>query len=154
MYKLAKGACPRSYGVNVARLAGLPESVLQRATSFSSGMEARRISRTSTSSMRPAVAAVGHGPDCNLSRRSGTCTDDAMQDIQLSVAAKANQGGLSPNAGVHDTCNTDIPAASQQVLSKLKDIVQATVGNLASNKGCWLLNDIKEAQRQALLMMS
>ncbi|KAK9844444.1 hypothetical protein WJX74_002610 [Apatococcus lobatus] len=40
LYKLAQGACPRSYGVNVARLAGLPESVLQRATSFASGREA------------------------------------------------------------------------------------------------------------------
>ena len=28
LHKLAPGACPKSYGVNVARLAGLPESVL------------------------------------------------------------------------------------------------------------------------------
>lgn len=31
LYKLTKGACPKSYGVNVARLAGLPESVVKRA---------------------------------------------------------------------------------------------------------------------------
>ncbi|KAI5077327.1 hypothetical protein GOP47_0007151 [Adiantum capillus-veneris] len=31
LYKLASGACPKSYGVNVARIAGMPESVLKRA---------------------------------------------------------------------------------------------------------------------------
>ncbi|XP_071726644.1 DNA mismatch repair protein MSH6 [Rutidosis leptorrhynchoides] len=31
LYKLTCGACPRSYGVNVARLAGLPDAVLQKA---------------------------------------------------------------------------------------------------------------------------
>ncbi|KAF6156960.1 hypothetical protein GIB67_039721 [Kingdonia uniflora] len=31
LYRLTPGACPKSYGVNVARLAGLPDSVLQTA---------------------------------------------------------------------------------------------------------------------------
>ncbi|KAF8090136.1 hypothetical protein N665_0485s0011 [Sinapis alba] len=31
LYRLTPGACPKSYGVNVARLAGLPDDVLQRA---------------------------------------------------------------------------------------------------------------------------
>nr|XP_043621145.1 DNA mismatch repair protein MSH6 isoform X2 [Erigeron canadensis] len=31
LYKLTLGACPKSYGVNVARLAGLPDAVLQKA---------------------------------------------------------------------------------------------------------------------------
>ncbi|GJV27810.1 DNA mismatch repair protein MSH6 [Tanacetum coccineum] len=31
LYKLTLGACPKSYGVNVARLAGLPDNVLQKA---------------------------------------------------------------------------------------------------------------------------
>ncbi|CAN8308725.1 unnamed protein product [Cochlearia groenlandica] len=31
LYRLTSGACPKSYGVNVARLAGLPVSVLERA---------------------------------------------------------------------------------------------------------------------------
>ena len=158
LYKLAQGACPRSYGVNVARLAGLPESVLKRATSFSSDMEARRISRTSNSSMQQEIAAVGHGPDCNLSQQSAPCTEIAMQDSELRVSARADQGGLSPDASVqpldHDTCNTDIPASAQQVFCKLKDIVQASLANLAANKGCWHLNTIKEAQRQARMVTS
>lgn len=31
LYRLTDGACPKSYGINVARLAGLPESVVRRA---------------------------------------------------------------------------------------------------------------------------
>ncbi|CAI0425112.1 unnamed protein product [Linum tenue] len=40
LYRLTPGACPKSYGVNVARLAGLPEHVLQKAAAKSSEMEA------------------------------------------------------------------------------------------------------------------
>ena len=39
LYKLAKGACPKSYGTNVARLAGLPERVIQRAAAISKERE-------------------------------------------------------------------------------------------------------------------
>ncbi|KAK4418061.1 DNA mismatch repair protein MSH6 [Sesamum alatum] len=39
LYKLTPGACPKSYGVNVARLAGLPDSVLQKATAKSQEFE-------------------------------------------------------------------------------------------------------------------
>lgn len=31
LYRLTPGACPKSYGVNVARLSGIPDTVLQRA---------------------------------------------------------------------------------------------------------------------------
>jgi DNA mismatch repair protein MSH6 len=37
-YKLAPGACPRSYGVNVARLAGLPPAVVGRAAGLSADL--------------------------------------------------------------------------------------------------------------------
>lgn len=39
LYKLAAGACPKSYGTNVARLAGLPESVVHRAAIISEQRE-------------------------------------------------------------------------------------------------------------------
>ncbi|XP_050266514.1 DNA mismatch repair protein MSH6 isoform X2 [Quercus robur] len=39
LYRLTPGACPKSYGVNVARLAGLPESVLQKAAAKSREFE-------------------------------------------------------------------------------------------------------------------
>ncbi|GJY33065.1 DNA mismatch repair protein MSH6 [Tanacetum coccineum] len=39
LYKLTLGACPKSYGVNVARLAGLPDNVLQKAATKSEEFE-------------------------------------------------------------------------------------------------------------------
>ncbi|KAF5455366.1 hypothetical protein F2P56_024955 [Juglans regia] len=39
LYRLTPGACPKSYGVNVARLAGLPDSVLQKAAAKSREFE-------------------------------------------------------------------------------------------------------------------
>lgn len=39
LYKLAHDACPKSYGVNVARIAGLPETVLRRADTRSAEIE-------------------------------------------------------------------------------------------------------------------
>jgi DNA mismatch repair protein MSH6 len=34
-YKFKKGVCPQSYGIHVAKLAGLPESVINRASEIS-----------------------------------------------------------------------------------------------------------------------
>ena len=42
LYTLAEGACPRSYGVNVARLAGLPAEVLASAAAAGADFEAKR----------------------------------------------------------------------------------------------------------------
>ncbi|KAH6813900.1 MUTS-like protein 6 [Perilla frutescens var. frutescens] len=39
LYKLTPGACPKSYGVNVARLAGLPDTVLKKAAAMSQEFE-------------------------------------------------------------------------------------------------------------------
>ncbi|XP_047969957.1 DNA mismatch repair protein MSH6 [Salvia hispanica] len=39
LYKLTPGACPKSYGVNVARLAGLPDTVLRKAAAMSQEFE-------------------------------------------------------------------------------------------------------------------
>jgi DNA mismatch repair ATPase MutS len=39
LYTLGNGACPRSFGINVARLAGLPEDVLSNAARISAEFE-------------------------------------------------------------------------------------------------------------------
>lgn len=39
LYTLGEGVCPRSFGINVARLAGLPEDVLSNAKRISSEFE-------------------------------------------------------------------------------------------------------------------
>lgn len=42
LYRLSDGACPKSYGTNVARLAGLPDSVVRRAAAKAAESEAAR----------------------------------------------------------------------------------------------------------------
>lgn len=39
LYTLGQGVCPKSFGINVARLAGLPESVLNKAKANSQQFE-------------------------------------------------------------------------------------------------------------------
>ena len=39
LYNLTNGACPKSYGLNVARLAGLPDEIINRASSFARQLE-------------------------------------------------------------------------------------------------------------------
>ncbi|KAK9093562.1 hypothetical protein Syun_028473 [Stephania yunnanensis] len=53
LYRLTPGACPKSYGVNVARLAGLPESILQKATIKSREFEAVYGRRREGSKVKP-----------------------------------------------------------------------------------------------------
>lgn len=50
LYKLTSGACPKSYGFNAARLAGLPASIARRGFAFAKklerDMEHRRLCRS------------------------------------------------------------------------------------------------------------
>ncbi len=41
LYTLTPGACPKSYGMNVGRLAGLPASVVARAAQCAARMAVR-----------------------------------------------------------------------------------------------------------------
>ncbi len=42
LYKLVEGACPKSYGTNVARLAGIPAGVVAKAAAFAAQLEEKR----------------------------------------------------------------------------------------------------------------
>ena len=62
LYTLEKGSCPKSYGVNVARLAGLPESVLCAASKRSAALEANsneKRARNDVERVATALVAVG-----------------------------------------------------------------------------------------------
>ena len=55
LYTLTPGACPKSYGMNVGRLAGLPASVVARAAQCAARVEVRRdptLSRLQTRDFR------------------------------------------------------------------------------------------------------
>jgi DNA mismatch repair protein MutS len=51
--KIVAGAASRSYGIQVAKLAGLPETVLRRAREILSNLEAQELDEAG----RPALAA-------------------------------------------------------------------------------------------------
>lgn len=56
LYKLAQGTCPKSYGVNVARLAGMPDTILERAAKKSTEFESQYGQRSIKCDGRPLAA--------------------------------------------------------------------------------------------------
>jgi DNA mismatch repair protein MSH6 len=56
LYSLGEGTCPKSFGINVARLAGLPEAVLQKAKRISSSFEQEMNSGASSSKITARTA--------------------------------------------------------------------------------------------------
>lgn len=59
LYKFANGACPKSYGFNAARLAGMPPDIikigLRRAKEFETAAKRRILFKTLFSATDPAV---------------------------------------------------------------------------------------------------
>ena len=67
LYKYAAGACPKSYGLNVARLARLPASIIERARAKSAELErhvdgAASAGGAATAVGSPAALARGSSP--------------------------------------------------------------------------------------------
>lgn len=66
LYKLSEGACPKSYGFNAARLAGVPSVITKRAHEIASKMEQETnhkhiftaLCRTNGSEMKNLIAAI------------------------------------------------------------------------------------------------
>ena len=57
-YTLGDGPCPKSFGVDVARLAGLPDDVLQKAKEVSSLFEAEINGQTGQHNIIPSTVGV------------------------------------------------------------------------------------------------
>jgi DNA mismatch repair protein MutS len=77
--QIVPGAADRSYGIHVARLAGVPDPVLERAKSILELLE------NNAASPRDAIAALPRKPVRN--RRRNNVPDDMPDDdiIQLSL---------------------------------------------------------------------
>ena len=58
LYTLGDGPCPKSFGVNVARLAGLPDNVLQKAKAVSSLFEAEMNGQSGQHNIIPSKAGT------------------------------------------------------------------------------------------------
>lgn len=75
----AVGACPKSYGTNVARLAGLPGSVVSRAASISAKREEH--CTPGVASVAPAVANTGGAASNKLKTQCTAAVPSAMKEI-------------------------------------------------------------------------
>lgn len=69
LYTLGKGVCPKSFGINVARLANLPEEILVKANKISSEFELRTTTTlTKANLQRNIIEAVEAGDWESLQR--------------------------------------------------------------------------------------
>ncbi len=107
LHKLTKGAASRSYGVAVARLAGLPEVVLARAKAILSMLE--------------AGAALPSGKPASVRARSKAPTPQ----LDLFVPAQAVQAAANPVVETLKAVEVDrlTPLEALQLVAKLKGMV-------------------------------
>lgn len=82
-HKVGEGAASRSYGVACARLAGLPEVVLQRARAILDGLEARG-----------EAPRVGAGEPSSVARRTEPQEERVSAEAQTHGEARIEQLGL------------------------------------------------------------
>ncbi|KAL4857543.1 DNA mismatch repair protein 6 [Chlorella vulgaris] len=93
LYRLADGACPKSYGTNVARLAGLPDAVVRRAAAKAQESEEER---------QAAAAAGAQGCSRQEEPRQAEKEQekDLAQRVQAACTAAAAGGDAAAAAAV------------------------------------------------------
>jgi DNA mismatch repair protein MutS len=110
--KIVEGASDKSYGIHVARLAGIPKEVLERAREILSNLE----SQSTDLQNRPALAAHRASPS---TRAGGASRSGKFQ--QLDLFQDANQKLLKELKQL-DT-NSMTPLEALQYLAQLRDRV-------------------------------
>jgi DNA mismatch repair protein MutS len=89
LHEVVAGAADRSYGIQVAKLAGLPAAVIERAKHVLAGLEAQdRVS--------PAQRLIDDLPLFAASRAAPTETPDPATDAVRTVLAALNPDEMSP----------------------------------------------------------
>ena len=86
LYKYADGACPKSYGLNVAQLAKLPDAVITRAKvkseEFEAAIEAQRAAARDAAASERALLSAEHAAEL-----TGSDTELAMLLARAAVFA-------------------------------------------------------------------
>jgi len=77
LHKIVPGRSDRSYGIQVARLAGLPRPVVERAREILSALERDELTRGG----RPSVSATANGPQQQLGLFQAPADDHLRQKI-------------------------------------------------------------------------
>ena len=151
LYKLTQGACPRSYGVNVARLAGLPDSVLQRATAFSFDMESLRIARISEAGAVASSSRSELASDARQQHSSGSMmpkiVDQSTAEEGVPVTSD-RQHASEAGAGL------EVPQQLSTVLKSVHHVLRNHPKTPAAGEGCQVQLSLKEMQQQAHILLS
>ncbi|KAH8376435.1 hypothetical protein KR200_002635 [Drosophila serrata] len=79
LYKYTAGACPKSYGFNAAKLAGMPHGIIKRAYELSKKVEAIALQRKITAKIMAAAA----GKDEGLQKEKLNVLKDLMQQLKM-----------------------------------------------------------------------
>jgi DNA mismatch repair protein MutS len=81
LYKIIEGSTDRSYGIQVARLAGLPEEVIQRAKEILSNLEREELNEVGKPKLSRSVKVQSEKPDKQLSLFL-TASDTVLKEIK------------------------------------------------------------------------
>jgi DNA mismatch repair protein MSH6 len=90
LYKLCAGPCPRSFGLNVARLAGMPEPVVKRAAEQGRLMEQMFMEKANKSR---------DGPDDGAADGQGDGTPASLSGEEIRLLRAVMRGGAGGGAG-------------------------------------------------------
>ena len=91
LHQVAAGAADKSYGVHVAKLAGLPQAVIQRAAGLVQQLEAQSFNNTMTGDMLPLF-------DEAAMNMSGSGSAPPEGSVQISEQLNDMLAGLEPDA--------------------------------------------------------
>lgn len=121
------GACPKSYGTNVARLAGLPASVVARAGVMSASRE--------------AIYAAGTAEQ-----------QHRQHTLQGTAAAGAGADAMDVDSGEGAAGDTAGGVELQQLMSSIKGCLKQLQGGAAGGQGQVVQDKLVQLQQQAALL--
>lgn len=87
MFKLTAGSCPKSYGPTVARAAGIPASIAERAIVISDAFEAGHHAAVTGT-------AIAKGAPCSAGASEGVAVHKTQADTEVSVSALGHFKGI------------------------------------------------------------
>ncbi|KAH8296016.1 hypothetical protein KR054_000514 [Drosophila jambulina] len=79
LYKYTAGACPKSYGFNAAKLAGMPHGIIKRAYELSKKVEAIALQRKITAK----IVAAAAGKDEESKKEKLNVLKDLLQQLKM-----------------------------------------------------------------------
>ena len=145
--KIVKGATDKSYGIHVARLAGVPEPVIGRAEEILRDIEREdALSNDADDAGAGYAGASGHG-NGNISGRSRRYTQLIFcdPDVEAAYKEKLEKEKKTAGNGQEETGSPETDPVLEAVREKLED---ADINNMTPLQALSLLVGIKEMLRK------